>query len=74
MKRRCKFLDELPAYNYNPGRGDVMSKIGLTHYDTTNLGSILMKAMLEEVENFCDPLIAQKWADFHYQQVRTYNI
>ena len=72
MKRRCKFLDELPAYNYNRGRGDIVMTIpyfGHTHYDTSNLGSVLMKAMLKEAEDFCDPLIAKKWANSQYQQV-----
>ena len=72
MKRRCKFLDELPAYNYNSGMGDIMKTIpiyGNKHHDTSNLGSVLMKAMLKEAEDFCDPLIAKKWASSQYQQV-----
>ncbi len=75
MKRRCKFLDELPAYNYNVGRGDIMNKLpllGNTHYNVAHLGSILIRAMLREVEDFCDPLVAKKWTGTEYQQVIQY--
>ena len=75
MKRRCFFLDNLPAYNFNGGRGEYIrdsdGNIVLDDngekmcYDTTQLGSILMNAMLREVKDFCDPEVKNNW--FHPQ-------
>ena len=53
MKRRCKFLDEMPAFNFNFGQGEYKGKDSTT--DTSQLGSTLMEAMLSEVNNFCVP-------------------
>ena len=71
MKRRCQFLDSLPTFNYNTGGGEYTTdeegrKI-LT--DTKQLGSTLMKAMLKEVSDFCDPDIKKKWRLKSHQQV-----
>ena len=57
MKRRCQFLDNLPAYNYNQGGA------------TSKLGSTLMKAMLKEVPQFCDPSTKEDWSLQAHQQV-----
>ena len=62
MKRRCQFLDNFPAYNYNQGKGTKGE-------DTTKLGSTLMKAMLKEVEEFCDPSTKENWSLKAHQQV-----
>ena len=55
MKRRCMFLDQLPFFNYNKGAGEyITDENGKTvPSDTRHLGSTLMQAMLNEVEDFC---------------------
>lgn len=75
MKRRCEFLDTLPAFNYNSGRGEVLkiNQLGIPSYSNTEqLGSTLMNAMLKEVGIFCDPKITEEWTREEYQQV-SYN-
>ena len=62
MKRRCEFLDNFPGYNYNQGRGPDGG-------DTRQLGSTLMKAMLKEVPQFCDPSTKEDWSMQAHQQV-----
>ena len=62
IKRRCQFLDNLPQYNYNAGRG-------LDGSDTRRLGSTLMNAMLNEVPQFCDPSTKEDWSVQAHQQV-----
>lgn len=71
MKRRCSFLDDLPAFNYNTGVGEVMEgEDGKpVRTDTRHLGSTLMRTMLEEVGNFCDPAIKRNWTEKPHQQV-----
>ena len=73
MKRRCEFLDSLPAFNYNTGGGEyLVNKQGhkvLT--STQQLGSTLMRTMLKEVSDFCDPKIKDNWSMEPHQQVRT---
>ena len=68
MKRRCDFLDRLPAFNYNMGGGEYISPETKEYTDTTKLGSTLMEAMLSEVSDFCDPSIKKKWAIKAHQQ------
>ena len=72
MTRRCKFLDTLPAFNYNIGRGKLVTKkYGVQVYtDTSKLGSTLLSIMLKEVNDFCDPTIKQNWSVKPHQQVR----
>ena len=60
MKRRCEFLDCLPAFNYNNGYGEYDDEG--TKSKTTQLGSTLMNAMLNEVRNLCDPTIKENWS------------
>ena len=67
MYRRCSFLDNLPAFNFNNGAGDWQHDGKLT--DTTKLGSTLMTAMLQEVKDICDPTANQNWAHKTHQQV-----
>ena len=71
MKRRCEFLDNLPAFNYNTGGGeytiDEQGKRILTN--TQRLGSTLMRTMLKEVGDFCDPAIKANWSMQPHQQV-----
>ena len=67
MRRRCWFLDNLPAYNYNTGVGIKMESGEIT--DTTHLGSILFGAMLREAEQFCQPCFNEDNSDYH--QVHT---
>ena len=75
MKRRCEFLDSLPAFNYNTGIGEpIQDEAGhntRTRTDTRQLGSTLMKTMIEEVSNFCDPAIKRNWSEKPHQQVWT---
>ena len=72
MKRRCAFLDQLPAFNYNTGYGEyfvepLTGKKKLS--DTRQLGSTLMETMLQEVKDFCDPEIKENWSLKAHQQV-----
>ena len=60
MKRRCEFLDCLPAFNYNNGYGEYDDERTISK--TTQLGSTLMNAMLDEVRNLCDPTIKENWS------------
>ena len=72
MKRRCAFLDQLPAFNYNSGYGEYyMDASGkkMTS-DTRELGSTLMSTMLQEVVDFCDPEIKENWSLKAHQQVK----
>ena len=70
MKRRCTFLDNIPAFNYNTGVGEIMTEDGKQiHADTRHLGSTLMSTMLDEVRNFCDPAIMNNWAKKSHLQV-----
>ena len=70
MNRRCSFLDDLPAFNYNTGVGEsIKGEDGKQSFtDTRHLGSILMNTMLKEVENFCDPTI-KSWMETSHQRV-----
>ena len=67
MKRRCTFLDNLPAFNYNTGYGEYIGERQKT--DTRHLGSTLMQTMLKEVTDFCDPRIKESWSQEAHQQV-----
>ena len=62
MERRCRFLDNLPAYNYNIGAGIRVGTGEVT--DTRHLGSTLMAAMIEEAEQFCHPC-SEEDRDYH---------
>ena len=71
MHRRCAFLDTLPGFNYNNGVGEYTDINGqCKKTDTRNLGSTMMKAMLSEVKEFCDPSVKQNWALKPHQQVQ----
>ena len=75
MKRRCEFLDNLPAFNYNNGGGEYV-KDDQGRYTCTNtkqLGSTLMRTMLKEVSDFCDPAIKANWSSQPHQQVTEYH-
>ena len=75
MKRRCLFLDNLPAFNYNAGCGEYVKAKGRkkrTTTDTKRLGSTLMETMLKEVSDFCDPAIKESWSQRPHQQVSVY--
>ena len=56
MKRRCNFLDILPAFNYNTGFAEVVNneKGVKVATDTRCLGSTIMKTILSEVGYFYD--------------------
>ncbi len=71
MKRRCQFLDNCPAFNYNGGSTEyLIGNDGKKHRnDTTQLGSTLMETMLREVSDFCDPIIRENWALKPHHQV-----
>ena len=58
MKRRCEFLEDCPAFNYNCGVGlgefqDKQDQSDQSLTDTRRLGSTIMRTMLKEVGNFC---------------------
>ena len=57
MNRRCRFLETLPAFNYNTGVGEYFTDEhgNWVRTDTRQLGSTLMTTMLKEVKDFCDP-------------------
>ena len=66
MKRRCYFLDNLAAFNFNTGVGEVVfdkTSGKELKTDTKNLGSTLMQTMLEEVGHFCDQDIRKDLAE-----------
>lgn len=71
MERRCKFLDNLPGFNYNSGRGEyILDEHGQRRRtNTTHLGSTLMETMLKEVREFCDPALKDDWSHKPHQQV-----
>ena len=71
MKRRCYFLDNLPAYNYNTGGTELItnSKGKKVANNTHQLGSTLMKSFLKEVEEFCDPALQADWSKNPHRQV-----
>ena len=71
MKCRCDFLDNLPAFNKNTGKGECITdeQEKQVYTDTRQLGSTLMTAMLKEVEDFCD--ITKDWPLKPHQQVTT---
>lgn len=68
MKRRCEFLDQLPFFNYNTGAG-IYIKETASQTNTRQLGSTLMRTMLQEVSDFCDPGIKENWSLKPHQQV-----
>ena len=71
MKRRCYFLDNLPAYNFNAGSAEMTfdAKGKRIMNNTRQLGSTLMKAFLKEVGEFCDPSSQADWSKKPHQQV-----
>ena len=74
MERRCRFLDNMPAFNYNTGAGEYIEFGGTRRTsDTQQLGSTLMKTMLMEVADFCDPEIKENWTLKGHQQVASLN-
>ena len=76
MKRRCSFLDDMPAFNYNTGVGEVIKGQDGKNIptDTRCLGSTLMSTMLEEVENFCGLAFIDNWTETSCQRVCMGNI
>ena len=71
MERRCNFLENLPAFNYNTGAGEYIlnEQKKQVRTNTKQLGSTLMKTMLKEVQDFCDPAIKENWSLKPHQQV-----
>ena len=67
MKRRCWFLDNLPAYNYNTGAGIRMKGGEIT--DTRHLGSTLISAMIREAKQVCCPC-SDDDSDYHQVHAR----
>ena len=62
----------MAALNFNTGYGEyyIDPETGKTMVsDTTELGSTLMSTMLQEVKDFCDPLIKENWSLKAHQQV-----
>lgn len=76
MRRRCAFLDTLPAFNYNSGLGEYIQNEQGRKFttDTKRLGSTLMGTMLKEVSDFCDPAIKENWSLKAHQQVQCHTL
>jgi hypothetical protein len=77
MKRRCEFLDNLPAYNYNTGGTEMVvnARGRKVSNNTLTLGSTLMKSFLKEVEEFCDPAGLADWSKKpHHQVIISYKL
>ena len=75
MKRRCAFLDNCPAFNYNSGSTEYIEEGGVRKKnDTKELGSTLMDTMLKEVSDFCDPIIREDWSLKPHHQVRMISV
>ena len=71
MKRRCDFLENIPAFYYNTGAGELITdeQGNKIKTDTRQLGSTIMQTMLDEVANFCDPDMKKNWSSKPHQQV-----
>jgi hypothetical protein len=71
MKRRCAFLDVIPAFNFNTGAGEYYDDPETKQKEVSNtrqLGSTLMETMLKEAEDFCS-LVKHNWLNEPHQQV-----
>lgn len=68
MERRCKFLDNLPAYNYNQSKGEKISGFFKLRQatDTRRLGSTLLKSMIAEARQLCSSDV-KKYGRSHQQ-------
>ena len=70
MLRRCEVLEHLPYFNVNTGTGltfdTVTDKKVITN--TRLLGSTLMKIMIFEVNQFCNPSYKEDWEMSEHQQ------
>ena len=70
MLRRCEVLEHLPHFNINTGTeltfDPVTYKKVITN--TKHLGSTLMKIMIFEVNQFCDPSYKEDWEMSEHQQ------
>eukprot|EP00117_Sycon_ciliatum_P002930 scpid215/ scgid3933/ E3 ubiquitin-protein ligase RNF213 len=67
MLRRCLVLENMPAYTYNTGRG-VRDESGSCS-DTSELGSTLMRAMLKETQQFCNPQLSTQFESHSHEQL-----
>ena len=71
MLRRCNVLEHLPYFTFNTGKGIIFDnesgKRVIT--DTRILGSTLIKTMIFEVNQFCDPTCKEDWAKSEHQQL-----
>ena len=70
MKRRCYFLDNLPAYKYNTGERKKIPSIEAKKManNTYQLGFTLMSGFLKEVEHFFNPDLQAGWSrNLHLQ-------
>jgi len=69
MAQRCKFLDNLPAYMFNPGYHEEITSQGRRKCDTSQLGSTLFSTMLKEANELCSPDAIQNWSKSTHNQV-----
>lgn len=63
------FLDNCPGFNYNKGVGEYADSKCDKASDTKCLGSTLLKTMLSEVKDFCDPAVRNSCCQGSNQQV-----
>ena len=71
MLRRCGVLEHLPYFTFNTGTG-ITFDVGTEKKVITNtkyLGSTLMKIMIFEVNQFCDPSYKENWEKVEHQQL-----
>ena len=71
MINRCKFLDELPAYNYNTGGAETFEDESgdLVATNTQKLGSTMIRRRLSEVNEFSNYSRLKDWNSFSHNQV-----
>eukprot|EP00731_Ephydatia_muelleri_P036542 Em0275g1a len=67
MKRRCCFMEKIPAFIYNTGLR-MPQGASLPCSDTCHLGSTLMTAMLSEVLELCQS-DKTDWSSQHHKQL-----
>ncbi|KAI6653840.1 hypothetical protein LOD99_3342 [Oopsacas minuta] len=71
MLRRCNVLESMGNFTFNTGKGiifDLETEQNMIT-DTKLLGSTLMKTMIFEVNQFCDPTCKEDWARSEHQQL-----
>ena len=71
MLRRCELLEFLPFFTFNTGAGITFDNESEKKMKTNKkyLGSTLLKIMILEVNQFCDPSYKENWEMVEHQQL-----